>query len=77
VIIHFEGWIFINYLALVYYYRLYQRLMEKELLNLYSHNDVLFYLSKYRRVKISKGWIELELPKQTKKILHTLDLHIP
>jgi transposase len=72
----FEGWMFINYLSLVYYYKIYQCLMEKELLNQYSPLDVLLYLSKYRRVKVSKSWIDLEIPKQTRKLIEALDLHI-
>jgi len=72
----FEGWMFINYLSLIYYYKIYQRLIEKDLLSRYSCSDVLLYLSKYRKVKVSTHWIDLEMPKQTKKLIENLDLHI-
>jgi len=72
----FEGWMFINYLSLVYYYKIYQRLVEKELLSGYSPADVLLYLSKYRKVKVSTHWIDLEIPKQTRKLIEALNLHI-
>lgn len=71
-----EGWMFINYLSLVYYYKIYQQLIEKELLRGYSPLDVLLILSKYRRVKVSTHWVDLEIPKQTRKLIETLGLHI-
>ncbi|MEW6215762.1 MAG: transposase [Nitrospirota bacterium] len=71
-----EGWMFINYLSLVYYYKIYQQLIEKDLLSRYSPSDVLLYLSKYRRVKISTCWMDLEIPKQTRKLIEDLGLHI-
>jgi len=71
-----EGWIFINYLSLLYYYKIYKRLVEKELLGDFSVLDVLLYLSKYRKVKISTHWVDLEIPKQTRKLIESLGLHI-
>ncbi|MEW6095757.1 MAG: transposase [bacterium] len=71
-----EGWMFINYLSLVYYYKIYQRLIEKDLLSEYSPLDVLLNLSKYRRVKVSTHWVDLEIPKQTRKLIESLRLHI-
>ena len=71
-----EGWMFINYLSLTYYYKIYQRLIEKDLLSRYSPSDVLLYLSKYRKVKVSTHWIDLEIPKQTRQLVETLGLHI-
>ncbi|HRR95846.1 MAG TPA: hypothetical protein P5150_03835 [Candidatus Ratteibacteria bacterium] len=41
-----------------------------------SCSDVLLYLSKYRKVKIPTHWLDLEIPKQTKKLIENLDLHI-
>ncbi len=64
-----EGWMFINYLSLVYYYRIYRKLIEKEVLSEYSPMDVLIYLSRYRRVRVSTHWIDLEIPEQTRKMI--------
>lgn len=71
-----EGWMFINYLSLVYYYKIYQQLTEKKLLDKYSVSDILFLLSKFRKAKIANDWQNLELPKQTKTILKQLNLPI-
>ena len=71
-----EGWMFINYLSLLYYYKIYHHLIEKDLLSKYSPLDVLFYLSKYRKVKVSTHWIDLETPKQTRLLMETFSLPI-
>ena len=71
-----EGWMFINYLSLMYYYKIYHRLIENDLLSKYTPLDVLLYLSKYRKVKISTHWLELEIPKQTRMLMEKLNLPI-
>ena len=71
-----ECWMFINYLALVYYYKIYHLLLEKGLLRKYTPQDVVLYLSRYRRVKISKEWIEVEIPKKTRDLIEKLNLPI-
>lgn len=71
-----EGWMFINYLSLIYYYKIYHRLVEKGLLGDYSVSDVLLYLNRYRKVKVSTHWLTLEIPKQTRKLIESLGLHI-
>jgi len=71
-----ESWIFINYLSLIYYYRIYQKLTAEDLLDKYSVNDVILYLSKIRKVKIANHWIDLEIPKPTRKLIDKLKIHI-
>jgi len=71
-----EGWMFINYLSIMYYYKIYRRLMEKGLLSEYSPLDVLLYLSKHRRVKVSTHWMDLEIPRHTRKLIEILGGHI-
>ena len=71
-----EGWMFINYLSLIYYYKIYHQLTEKKLLDKYSVSDVLLLLSKFRKIKIANDWQNLELPKQTKTIIKQLNLPI-
>ncbi len=41
-----------------------------------KNNRAAVYLSKYRKVKVSTHWVDLEIPKQTKKLIESLDLHI-
>ncbi len=51
----FEGWMFINYLALLTYWRMLKVLMEKELLAKFSINDLIIHLSYIRKVRINGG----------------------
>jgi len=71
-----ESWMFINYIALTYYYKIYHLLLENDLLSKYSPSDVVLYLSKYRKVKISNEWIEIEIPKKTRNLIEKLHLPI-
>lgn len=71
-----EAWMFINYLALIYYYKIYHLLIENDLLKQYSPLDVLFYLSKVRKVKVSAHWIDLEIPKQVRTLIEKLKIPI-
>ena len=71
-----ESWMFINYLALIYHYKIYHLLIQHDLLSKYSPSDVLLYLSKYRKVKVSSHWLSLEIPKQTRKLMEKINLPI-
>lgn len=69
-----ETWMFINYLALIYYYKIYRLLLETELLSKYSPSDFLLHLARIRKVKISNHWIDLEIPKQSRILMEKSSL---
>lgn len=71
-----EGWMFINYLSLIFYYRIYNFLLKNNLLKKYSPLDVFLYLSKIRKVKINKKWITLEIPREPRKLIEKMNLPI-
>jgi len=71
-----EGWMFINFLSLVYYYRLYKLLLDNDLLKKYSPKDVLIHLSRVKKLKVQKEWITSEIPKKTRLINEKLKIHI-
>jgi len=71
-----EGWMFINFLSLVYYYRLYKLLSDNDLLKKYSPKDVLIHLSRVKKLKVQKEWITSEIPKKTRLINEKLKIHI-
>lgn len=72
----FEGWMFINYLALVAYWRMLKVLMEKELLIKYSISDLIMHLSCIRKVKINGCWHLAEITDKTRRLLTKLGCHI-
>ena len=71
-----EGWMFINFLALVFYYRVYKLLSDNNLLKKYSPKDVLIHLSRVKKLKVQKEWVTSEIPKKTRLINEKLKIHI-
>ena len=71
-----EGWLFINHIALIFYYRLYKRLMQHNLLKKYSPKDILMHLNTIKRVKINQKWVIAEIPTKSKTILEKLEIPI-
>lgn len=72
----FEGWMFINYLALLAYWRMLKVLMEKEVLAKFSITDLIMHLSYIRKVRINGCWHLAEITDKTKRLLTKLECHI-
>jgi len=75
--IEMEAWMFIHHLALIFYYRLYQRLMDKELLKKYSPKDLLLYFSQVKKIKIQDEWKVAETPQKVEALIKKYDIPIP
>jgi transposase len=71
-----EGWLFINHIALIFYYRLYKRLIQHNLLRKYSPKDILMHLNTIKRIKINQNWLMAEVPSKSKNILNELQIPI-
>ena len=71
-----EGWMFMNYLALLAYWRILKLLMKKELLSKFSVKDLLMHLSYIKKIKINGEWCQSEITAKTKKLLNRLDYAI-
>ncbi len=71
-----EGWMFMNYLALLAYWRILKLLMKKELLSKFSIKDLLTHLSYVKKIKINEEWHQAEITAKTKKLLNRLDYAI-
>ncbi|MDG7051700.1 MAG: transposase [Nitrososphaerota archaeon] len=56
-----EGWFLINFVALLLYYRIYNTLLEKGMLNNYSPRDVLLHLSRVFKMEINGRWVTSEI----------------
>ena len=70
-----ETWLFINHLALIFYYRLHKRLVRHELIKKYSPKDIIMHLEAVKKVKINDNWLNAEIPSKSKTIF--LKLQIP
>ena len=71
-----EAWMFINFIALHWYYKIYQILVTYNLNKKYSPMDFILFLKEIRKVKINKKWYLAEITKKTKDLLETVNIHI-
>ncbi len=71
---HLEGWMFLNFVAMLMYYRIYGVLLRKGLLKRYSPNDIVVHLSRVHKIKIGGRWTLAEVPKTTRLILQSIGM---
>jgi transposase len=71
-----QGWMFVNFIALMLHYRIFNLLRKRDLLKHYSPRDVIEHLERISRLKIGDEWKYSEIPKKSRKIMEELDLHI-
>lgn len=71
-----EGRMFINFVSLLYYYRIYRELMEKGLLKGHTPKDLITHLIRVRKLKIGGEWILSEIPKKTREIMKKLGIEM-
>lgn len=69
-----EGWMFVNFIALLLYYKVYALLMSKDLLNNCSPKDVILHLSRVYKVKIGDDWVLSEVPKKSRLLIEKLGI---
>jgi hypothetical protein len=68
-----EGFLFISFIALQFYYRIYGKLIEKDLLKNYSVQDVIEYLKRIHLMKIGDKTQLAEIPKKSRQLLEKLE----
>jgi len=72
----FEAWTFINHLALLLNYKIYNLLRVKKKLKKYSVLDLISHLRYIFKTKVNGNWITTEISKKTIDLLDELDVHI-
>ncbi|EQD70837.1 hypothetical protein B1B_04783, partial [mine drainage metagenome] len=71
-----QGWTFINFLALILHYRIYNLLRKHDLLKRHSPEDVIRHLERVSMLKIGEEWKMSEIPKKTRDIIEALEMPI-
>jgi transposase len=71
-----EGWMFVNHIALQFYYSIYQQLIAHKLLKKYSVTDFLKFTHRIKKIKINGNWHLSEITKPVKTLLDKLKLDI-
>lgn len=73
---HLQGWMFVNFVSLLLYYKIYELLINKDLLANCSPKDIILHLSRIYKLKIEGKWILSEIPKKSRKIIEKLDFTV-
>ncbi len=71
-----RGWMFVNFIALMLHYRIYNILRKKDMLRKYSPRDVLDHLQRVSKLKIGDEWKISEIPKKSRDIIDELGIPI-
>ena len=71
-----QGWMFVNFLALIMHYRIYGILKAKGLLRRYSPEDVMEHLGRVSMLKIGEEWKISEIPKKSRDIIDALSIPV-
>jgi hypothetical protein len=71
-----QGWMFINFIALMLHYRIYGLLRSKGLLGKYSPQDVIEHLARVFMLKIGDEWKISEIPRKSKILIDSLEIPI-
>lgn len=71
-----EGWMFVNYIALHWYYSIYKLLVQNELNKKYSPTDFLLMLKEIRKVNIQNKWYNAEIIKRTSDLMNKIMIPI-
>jgi len=69
-----EGWMFVNLIALKWYYLILKLLKKHELNHIYSPSDFLSFLSEVKKVKINEVWQNAEMTHKTQNLLKKLEI---
>ncbi len=71
-----EGWMLVNFIALLFYYRFYRLLLEKGLAKRYTPKDLILHLSRVKKLKVGGEWVLSEVPKKTREIVNKIGIEL-
>ena len=71
-----EGWMLVNFVSMLLYYRIYNILRAKKMLKNYSVKDILLHLSRIHEIKVGDQWFKTEIPRKTRQIIEKLQIPI-
>ncbi|GHU16937.1 hypothetical protein FACS189472_03110 [Alphaproteobacteria bacterium] len=69
-----EGWLFVNFLAMIAYYKLFDRLRDAKLLHKYSPRDIIEIAKAIHQIRIRGTWHKAEITKKTKDIFKKIKI---
>jgi transposase len=73
---HLQGWMFVNFIALMMHYRIYGMLKKTDILSRYSPEDVIRHLDRIHMLRIGDQWKLSEIPRKSRIIIEKLEIPI-
>ena len=70
----FEAFVFINHIASLIYYKIFNLLKSKDKLKGISPQDLLLKLSRVQKLKIGGEWLTSEITGSSEKLFKSLDI---
>ena len=71
-----QGWMFVNFIALILHYRIYALLKSHDMLGKYSPKDLIEHLERISMLRIGNEWKMSEIPKKSKTVIEGLGIPI-
>jgi len=71
-----EGWMFINHIAIQWYYLIYSMLKQNKMLKRYSVSDFILHLYEIKKVRINDSWVVEPITNASTAMLEKLKIHI-
>jgi transposase len=71
-----EGWMFINFIVMHWYYKILLHLQAQKLNSKYSPKDIINFLIDIKKIKINDKWYEDEITKKNKTVFDKIKLPI-
>lgn len=72
----FEAWVFINHLATMMYYKIFNLIKSKDKLGKISPKDLILRLTRVTKLRIGTQWITAEIPNSSNTIFKALDITV-
>lgn len=71
-----EGWMFINFIVMLWYYKLLHLLKVQELNGKYAPKDLISFMLDIKKIKINGNWYEDNITKKNKALFEKIKLPI-
>ena len=72
-----EGWLFVNFIAMMAYYKLYVRLRQAKRLSNFSPKDIIEQAKAIWKTKIRGEWNIAEMTEKTRKLFAEIEVGFP
>ena len=72
----FEAWVFLNHIAIMLYYKIFNVIKDKNKLGKLSPKDLIMRLTRVTKIRIGNEWISAEVPRSSQVIFKELGIAV-